>query len=65
MDRAELFERWVSSLDTPLTVWQKELLRSACLEQLGEVYIYMPRHMGRMLVYKLVEQFKQIIGEKK
>lgn len=64
-DREELFERWLSSLaDLPLADWQKRLLRIACTQRCKNIYISMPRHNGRYMVYKLVEQFEQMIKEK-
>ena len=61
MDRNELFEKWVNSLDIPLMAWQKEVLRVACTEPGKELYISMPRNFGRFVTLKLIEQFEQMI----
>lgn len=64
-EREELFERWLSSLvDLPLMDWQKHLLRITCTQRCKNIYISMPRHNGRYMVYKLVEQFEQMMKEK-
>lgn len=64
-NREELFEKWLSSLvDLPLAEWQKHLLRVCCTQRCKNIYISMPRQNGRYMVYKLVEQFEQMIKEK-
>jgi hypothetical protein len=64
MNKDELFEKWVNSIDISLSAWQKGVLRTACTQPHKELYIAMPRHNGRYMVYKLVEQFEQMIKEK-
>lgn len=64
MDKTELFERWIKSLDIPLAAWQKELLRTACTQPYKKLYISMPRSYGRRMVLELVKQYEQMIKEK-
>jgi hypothetical protein len=65
IERNDLFEKWLESLDVPLMDWQKEILRVACTQPHKKLYISMPKGYGRQMTLNLIEQYKQMIkGEK-